>query len=266
MIPGRPSKPLPLIDCLLAQNRFQSRKAAFAAILSGEIRVNGGIIRNPKLPVASDAVIEYQTERYVSRGGFKLEAALRAFRLNCNGKTVLDAGASTGGFTDCLLQHGASWVYAVDVGFNQLHFRLRSHPQVVVMERTNIKAVQTLSPLPDFAVADLSFRSVLPLLPHLFSLTVDKRLILLLKPQFEVDARCLSNFNGVIRDAAVHAKVAERFFLTVTAQGYRISGALPSPILGAHGNREFLIDVVENEGVPSLSLDGFLEQLELPHP
>lgn len=257
-----------LLDLLIMQYPDLPRERGFAYILAGSVLVDGAMIRDPKLSVSSQSKIIIEITKYVSRGGLKLERAILDFSIDCQGAVVLDAGSSTGGFTDCLLQQGAARVYAVDVGYNQLHSRLRNDPRVVVMEKTNIKDVLPLDPIPDFAVADLSFRSIVPVLLHLFGLTREGRAIVLLKPQFEVDPREISGFNGIISDPSLHRLVLERFVAATVEMGISICHVAVSPILGGQGNREFLLDLVATDkplpySCRSLTLDGILDSLNL---
>ncbi|MCP4642826.1 MAG: TlyA family RNA methyltransferase [bacterium] len=180
--------------------------------------------------------------RYVSRGGQKLEAALTEFQIDVTGVTAIDIGASTGGFTDCLLQHGAARVYAVDVGYGQLAWQLRKDARVVVMERTNVRALtpDMLEEGPSFFAADCSFislRLVLPALPPL--LTPDAHGVVLIKPQFEA-GRDQVGKGGVVRDAEVHEQVVGDVLAAASELGFAAGPVIPSPLLGPAGNREFL--------------------------
>ncbi|MDA3835741.1 MAG: TlyA family RNA methyltransferase, partial [Spirochaetales bacterium] len=154
------------------------------------------------------------------------------------GKIFLDAGASTGGFTDCLLQHGAAHVFSVDVGWNQLNYKLRSNPKVTVMEKTNIMLVDQLDPVPYAAVADLSFRSLTGAANHLLSLTAKPLLVALIKPQFETN-RELTEFNGVVESTAVRHAIVKKTLHLLKEEGVAVSRLTASPILGRKGNREY---------------------------
>jgi len=183
------------------------------------------------------------SRKYVSRGGEKLEAALTAFSINPAGRVAIDVGASTGGFTDCLLQHGASKVYAVDVGYGQLAWKLRNDPRVVVMERTNIRHLQAeeLSELPSLFVIDCSFislRLVLPCVKNLLSPNAEG--VALIKPQFEAGKDKVGK-GGVVRDENIHRDVIEQIKEAAENQGFRPGGVIPSPLLGPAGNREYLM-------------------------
>ncbi|MCG8477864.1 MAG: hypothetical protein MI724_02125 [Spirochaetales bacterium] len=219
--------------------------------MCSEVRVDGGIERDPRRPVAVDAEIELVARRFVSRGGDKLYAALEAWRIAVADRVWLDAGASTGGFTDCLLQSGAATVHAVDVGYNQLAYDLRRDRRVVVHERTNILDLDSLRPRPASAVCDLSFRSLRGVLRHILELTVEGWGIALLKPQFELAAEARWNREGthdalaggggvVLGDSrgAVIGRVIEELS---EIDGIRVLRSLDSPVRGRHGNREVLL-------------------------
>lgn len=236
-------KKIPLIEKVLQSYPHYTKEEAFALILAGKVVCSGEVFRSSKQPVDQESTLSIRLKPYVSRGGMKLEKAIKDFELDCKDKVILDAGASTGGFTDCLLQHGAKKVFAVDVGFNQLDFKLRQDPRVVVMEKTNVKELSVLDPLPDFSVADLSFRSVIPILQRLIALTKESHLICLVKPQFELEPFEALDFLGVVKENALLEKILKRFFLSAQKQGVAIAGFTPSPILGAKGNREFLADL-----------------------
>jgi 23S rRNA (cytidine1920-2'-O)/16S rRNA (cytidine1409-2'-O)-methyltransferase len=222
-----------------------SRKRAQALILAGEVLVDGKRVTKAGTQVFTDADIEVSGKdiSYVSRGGVKLEAALREFNIDVTGLTCLDVGASTGGFTDCLLQHGAKHVTAVDVGYGQFDWSLRNDPRVEVIERTNIRNLEAGAlPHPvDLACVDVSFISlkiVVPVVSELIKQT--GQMVCLIKPQFEV-GKGLVGKGGVVRDPALHEAVIED--LTAAFEGYKlhILGVIPSPILGPKGNQEFLM-------------------------
>mgnify|MGYP000606219868 CR=1 FL=1 len=185
---------------------------------------------------------------YVSRGGLKLEAALQHFGLDVTSATCLDVGASTGGFTDCLLQHGAKRVYAVDVGYGQLAWKLRQDPRVVVIERTNIRhmTVEVIPEPVDLVTIDVSFISLKIVVPAVTAfMGRDARILALIKPQFEVGRKQVGK-GGVVRDATLHKEVIEHLSAFFQAKGLILVGVLPSPILGPKGNREFFI-LLENQ-------------------
>jgi 23S rRNA (cytidine1920-2'-O)/16S rRNA (cytidine1409-2'-O)-methyltransferase len=234
------------LDLLLIERGLvQSRERAQALILAGEVWVDGKKISKAGTQVPVDAAIEItgRDSPYVSRGGVKLEAALRAFNIDVSGLACLDVGASTGGFTDCLLKHGAKHVTAVDVGYGQFDWTLRSDPRVEVIERTNIRHLDAAAlPYPvDLAVIDVSFISLKIVVPVVSRLIRQPgQIICLVKPQFEV-GKGLVGKGGVVRDPALHQAVIQD--LTAAFEGFklRILGVIPSPILGPKGNREFLM-------------------------
>jgi 23S rRNA (cytidine1920-2'-O)/16S rRNA (cytidine1409-2'-O)-methyltransferase len=225
-----------------------SREQARRAVMAGLVRINGKPARKPSDTVRPADTIELLSgERYVSRGGLKLEHALREFGLDVRGLTAIDLGASTGGFTDCLLQQGAARVYAVDVGHGQLAWKLRQDPRVTVLERTNARTLTPDRFPPPFAPVDLvvidcsfiSLRLVLP--PALPLLRPEGRIVSLIKPQFEAGKAEADRGGGVITDPAVHARVLDELSLFVhTLTGVRWHGVITSPLLGPAGNKEFL--------------------------
>lgn len=227
-----------LLDALSLANPGMERKALYARVMCGEVLVNGAVERDPKAPVPEGAQLSFRTGGYVSRGGTKLEKALADHQVDPVGKCVLDAGASTGGFTHCLLSHGAACVHAVDVGYNQLDYSLRRRPDVLVHERCNIMSVERLDPFPHFAVADLSFRSMQGAANHILDLVSEGFVLALIKPQFEwSDPR--PGFNGVVRSASDLFGILEAVVTRLTADGVAIQSVSESPITGARGNREF---------------------------
>ena len=231
------------IDNLLVERGLvESRQMARAVLLAGDIRVDGAPVTKPGHLVPSAASIEVlQRPPYVSRGGDKLAHALDVFAIDPSGMTCVDVGASTGGFTDCLLQRGAQRVYAVDVGYGVLDYRLRQDQRVIVMERTNAR---DLSPLPepcDLAVFDVSFIGVEKVIPAVCrSLKPDAGLVVLVKPQFQ-GRRDEVGKKGVVKDVQVHAAVIGRLAAWAVDNGLRVQGLTTSPLLGPAGNREFLM-------------------------
>ena len=191
---------------------------------------------------AEDAVIEIaEPPRFVGRGGLKLEGALDQFNLDVSGKVVGDIGASTGGFTDCLLKRRTSRVYAIDVGYGQLDYRLRQDPRVVVMERVNARNPVLIPEKLDLAVIDVSFISVEKVIPPVAQLVKEGGyLVVLIKPQFEARREEVGK-GGVIKDISIHSLVLARFITWAIGRGFRIRGLISSPILGATGNREFFV-------------------------
>jgi 23S rRNA (cytidine1920-2'-O)/16S rRNA (cytidine1409-2'-O)-methyltransferase len=228
---------------LVARGLFASRAQAQAAISAGLVTADDKPVMKPSEELSPDAVITAQPAYpYVSRGGVKLAAALDCLGFDPKGSVCLDVGASTGGFTDVLLDRGAARVYAVDVGRAQLHPRLRVRPEVVVREETDIRALEPgeLSPPPQLIVIDVSFISLqLVLGAALAQAETPARLVALVKPQFEAGRAAVKK--GIVRDASVHAAVCEEVARAVTALGWGVHGLIPSPLLGQDGNREFLL-------------------------
>jgi len=222
-----------------------SRQRARALIMAGKILVNDQPVDKPGATVSEVDRIRLKGEdlRYVSRGGLKLEAALEAFALDVSGWACLDVGASTGGFTDCLLQHGAGRVYAVDVGYGQLAWQLRQDSRVVVIERTNVRHLDfaTIGEAVDLAVVDVSFISLRLAVPAILPFLRDQsRLIVLIKPQFEVGKGKVGK-GGVVRDPQLHRQVLASLEAFFRQHRLAAMGTVPSPILGPKGNREFLM-------------------------
>ncbi len=232
------------LDVLLVQQGLaDSREKAQALILAGHVLVDGNKAEKAGHAVPLDARIEIlEQPRYVGRGGLKLEAALDHFAVSVQGKTCLDIGSSTGGFTDCLLQHGAARVYAIDVGTGQLDWKLRNDPRVVVREQFNARFLsRTEVPEPiDLAVADVSFISITMILPAFASVLANNAdMVILVKPQFELEKHQVTK-GGIIRDPALHRQACQRVEEAVRALGFRTE-IVPCPILGAEGNQEFLL-------------------------
>ena len=231
------------IDAVLVdRGLFASRERARAAVLAGEVRVAGEVVTKAGHQVEADVPIEVaEKQRFVSRGGEKLLGALEAFGLDVSGMRVVDVGASTGGFTDCLLQRGASSVVAVDVGYGQLAWSLRTDPRVMVFERLNIRAADPdeLGAPFDLVVIDVSFISLRIVMPHLLGLIGDEgQLVALVKPQFEAGKGRVGK-RGVVRDAAVHEDVLRGAVDAAHEGGLVIRGLTYSPIKGPEGNIEF---------------------------
>jgi len=227
---------------LLDRGLVESRAKAQALIMAGEVEVEGKTITKSGTLVAGEAAITIRKPPpFVSRGGIKLDAALDHFQLDVSSKVVADIGASTGGFTDCLLKRGAKRVYAVDVGYGQLDYRLRQDKRVVVMERVNARYPIPLPEKVDLATIDLSFISVEKVIPSVAQLLKDDGyLLVLIKPQFEAK-RSEVGKGGIVKQATIHALVLGRFIAWVVDHGFRLGGLVASPILGASGNREFFV-------------------------
>ncbi|HKV14603.1 MAG TPA: TlyA family RNA methyltransferase [Reyranella sp.] len=231
---------------LVERGLAETRAAAQRVVMAGLVFSNDRRLDKPGHSVADDMPLEVrgQPHPYVSRGGLKLEKALDYFGLSAQDRIALDVGASTGGFTDCLLQHGAAKVYAVDVGTNQLAWKLRRDPRVVSMERTNIRDITTVEvPEPvDFIVCDASFIGLRTALPAALALAKPgAHLVALIKPQFEVGKGRVGK-GGIVRDPALHQEVCSAISDWLAAQpGWQVLGLTDSPIEGAEGNKEFLI-------------------------
>ncbi|HAD03579.1 MAG: hemolysin [Desulfuromonadales bacterium GWD2_61_12] len=236
---------------LVDRGLVPSRERGRALILAGKVVVNDHCLDKPGLQVQVDAEIRLKGEDipYVSRGGLKLAAALAAFPVTVSGRVAIDVGASTGGFTDCLLQHGATRVFAVDVGYGQLAWRLQQDPRVVNIERTNIRTFDARAfagVIPDLAVIDASFISLGIVLPATLALLpVGAEIIALIKPQFEVGRGNVGK-GGVVRDVAVQQQVVEKISQLAADLLCQVGGIVESPLLGPKGNREFLIYLRKN--------------------
>jgi 23S rRNA (cytidine1920-2'-O)/16S rRNA (cytidine1409-2'-O)-methyltransferase len=231
-----------LDQLLVERGLVSSRERAQALVRAGLVRVAGTPSDRPDQLVAADQVIEVAGGTgYVSRGGEKLAAALDAFRIDPRGRSCLDVGASTGGFTDVLLQRGAERVIAVDVGYGQLAWSLRQDPRVIVMERVNIRHLDQLPQPADLGVIDVSFISLRLVLPRARQLlSPPGEVVALVKPQFEVGKGAVGK-GGVVRDPAQHEQVLDELRRFAAEIGYQVAGQLPSPVLGTKGNREFLL-------------------------
>ena len=233
------------LDVLLVERGLaESRQKAQAVIMAGHVFVAGRRSDKPGTAVANDAAIEVRGAalRYVSRGGLKLEKAMQTWPITLAGKTCADIGASTGGFTDCMLQNGAEKVYAVDVGYGQLDWRLRNDPRVVCLERTNARYLSTQEiPQPlDFASIDVSFISLKLIFPALYQLLRQGgEIACLIKPQFEAGREKVGK-KGVVRDSAVHLEVLEHFLEHARESHFTVLGVTYSPIRGPEGNIEYL--------------------------
>lgn len=233
------------LDVLLVERGLvESRSLAQRMVMAGQIRVNGQVLIKPADKV--DDLAELRIDhgpRFVSRGGEKLEAALLAFGLNeLQGAVCADVGASTGGFTDCLLQHGADRVYCIDVGYGILHWKIRQDPRVSVMERTNARNVKILPQPVQLVTIDASFISLKILLPVVRGWLVEQgQVVALIKPQFEAGRQDAAKGEGVIRDPAVHQKVLREVLGSAVQDGFDVNGLIRSPLLGPKGNTEFLV-------------------------
>ena len=228
---------------LVTRGLAESRTAAQKLILAGQVYIGESRADKPGMQVAVDAPLHIrQGLPFVSRGGSKLQAALDAFALNVEGWVCADVGASTGGFTDCLLQRGAAHVYAIDVGYGQLDWKLRQNPRVIVLERTNARYLTSLPEPIDLITLDASFISLTLLLPVAAGwLKPEGDVVALIKPQFEAGRKFVSK-GGVVRDSAVHERVKTEVVEFATGPlGLRLLGVCDSPLLGPAGNKEFLV-------------------------
>lgn len=248
------------LDVLLFEKGMvPSRERAKAIIMSGIVYVNNQKADKAGMSIPEDAEIEIRgkTNAFVSRGGLKIEKALNYFKIDPNGLCAMDIGASTGGFTDCLLTRGARKVFSIDVGYGQLAWKLRQDPRVVCMERTNIRYVtpdMLDGEQPEFAVIDVSFISLKLVLPVVAQLLSDNgRIACLIKPQFEAGKGKVGK-KGVVRDPAIHQEVLEAFIENAHAAGFHVYDLTFSPIKGPEGNIEFL-GYLGKEGTDSDSLD-----------
>ncbi|MGH7775003.1 MAG: TlyA family RNA methyltransferase [Candidatus Binatia bacterium] len=240
------------LDRLLVERGLvASREEGCRRILAGEVLVSDQPVAKAGSLVDPEAVIRLKGKPlpYVSRGGIKLEHALKEFRIDVRDKIVLDVGASTGGFTDCLLVHGARRVYAVDVGYGQIDWKLRKDPRVVVLEKRNIRYLKAeeLRETPEFATVDVSFISLRLVLPQVQRLLVPKGEILaLIKPQFEVGKGKVGK-GGVVRRHEEHLRVVEEIKAAAAAMKLKIGGVTESPLLGPKGNKEFFIYLAKRD-------------------
>lgn len=233
------------LDVLLVEKGYlESRQKAQAVIMAGQVFVNNQKVDKPGTAVDPELPIEVRgnTLRYVSRGGLKLEKAMAAWPIDLTGKICMDVGASTGGFTDCMLQNGAVKVYAVDVGYGQLAWKLRSDDRVVCLERTNARYLNhdIIPDEPDFSSVDVSFISLKLILPAIAAVLKENgHVVCLIKPQFEAGKEKVGK-KGVVRDPAVHLEVLENFFTHAKESGFTVLDLTFSPIRGPEGNIEYL--------------------------
>ncbi|MCL2155483.1 MAG: TlyA family RNA methyltransferase [Leptospirales bacterium] len=262
------------LDIFLTEHGFsQSREKAKKEIISGWVKVNGETLCDPskKITGTEEIVIERPKGIFVSRGGDKLIHAIKEFNIDLTGQVTLDLGASTGGFTDCMLKMGASKVYAVDVGYNQIDYTLRINPQVVVIEKTNAKDIkkETFTEKIDIFTADLSFISILKVLPHIYDIFEDIIGIILIKPQFEAEA--FQHTKGVVKNMEHHKEILKVVASGVLKIGYFIDKITYSPIKGPAGNIEFFFlirkqaDLKNNQIIDNSLLDRISEVVETRH-
>ena len=255
---------VPLLELLKSRFPERTERELYAAVLRGDVTVDGEKVMKPGVPVAPAAALALRPARpYASRGGEKLARALDQWEIDCRQRVFLDAGCSTGGFTDCLLSRGAAVVFAVDVGSNALAWRLRTDPRVRVHERTNVMDLRAedLSPRPHCAVADLSFRSLRRAAAHILDLTLERCGIFLVKPQFEWK-NPPGDFRGVVRSVQDIRAIVWELLEGLEEEGVYAARAVASPLKGRKGNRELLV-LLRREGLPAaerqpLDLDGLL--------
>ncbi len=254
-------KTVPLIQLLCTRDPRIAREEHHARVLCGEILVKGQKVRNPRERVRMDAAVEYRPQqRFVSRAGEKLEGILEKWSIEVSGLSFIDAGASTGGFTGCLLQRGAARVYAVEVGYNQLDYRLRRDERVLILERTNIMSLnrQSLPFRPDAGVADLSLRSLRRAAAHLLGLVSPGWLIALVKPQYEwLDPP--PEFSGVVAQKDRLAAILKGLAGDLAGEGVFLQRAAPSPLTGRKGNQEFFFLLSGSAQAASADMESLLE-------
>jgi 23S rRNA (cytidine1920-2'-O)/16S rRNA (cytidine1409-2'-O)-methyltransferase len=266
------------IDHLLVERGLvESRSIAQRLVMAGQVRAAGQVVPKPSSKVASDVqVVIDHGPQFISRGGEKLEAAFENFNLDVAGRICADVGASTGGFTDCLLQHGAAKVYTVDVGRGILHWKLRNNPRVVAMEGTNARFIKTMPEPISFVTIDVSFISLKIILPVVKSwFTADEgskiegiknvgiEIVALIKPQFEAGRREVARGKGVIRNPEIHHKVLVDILTFAVDVGYSIKGLKRSPIIGPKGNVEFLgwLQAASEDSSDKAGLDTLVSQV-----
>lgn len=234
------------LDLLLCERMpHYSRRQIQSWIMQGQVKIQGVVYNKTGAQVDPESEIEIiiNEPKYVSRAGLKLEKALDYFNVDVTGLVALDAGLSTGGFTDCLLQRGIGHVYGVDVGYGQVHEKIRVHPRVTVMERTNLRTLSQcdLGQKVDLVTLDLSFISILKVVDTIDTVLKDQSaLIALIKPQFEAQRHQVGK-KGIIRDPAIHQEVIERVSKVLQEHGFTLHGVIESPITGSTGNKEFLV-------------------------
>lgn len=248
------------MDVLLVERGLvESREQGKRLIMAGQVLVNGQVVDKPGMQVASGADICLRAKLpYVSRGGLKLEAALDSFAVPVAGVVAADVGASTGGFTDCLLQRGARKVYAIDVGYGQLAWRLRQDPRVVVMERMNVRYLESLPEPIDLATVDVSFISLELVLPSVIGwLKPAGDIIVLIKPQFEA-GRAEVGKGGVVKDPEVHRAVLRRILGWALDHGLAVRGLIASPLKGPAGNVECLAHLSKGREETSIEIEEFI--------
>ncbi len=247
---------------LVERELAETRQRAQALIMAGDVQVSGQLVLKPGAAVPEDAEISVrQPLKYVSRGGLKLEGALDILHIDVSGIVCADIGASTGGFTDCLLQHGATRVYAVDVGYGQLAWKIRTDPRVAVMDRVNIRHLQSLPELVDLATVDTSFISLELVLPAVRKLLkANGQVVALVKPQFEAGRREVGK-GGIVRDPRVHRSVLIKIVRFATENAWQVLGLARSPLSGADGNTEFFIQLGVDRNEREIDTESAIERV-----
>jgi 23S rRNA (cytidine1920-2'-O)/16S rRNA (cytidine1409-2'-O)-methyltransferase len=237
-------KKIRLDQVLVERALYPSREQAQRAVMAGEVRIGEQVAQKPSLLIDPNALIATTAApRFVGRGGLKLEGALDFFEIDVRDQIAVDIGASTGGFTDCLLQRGARTVYAIDVGRGQLAWKIRNNPRVTVFEKTNARAISPslIAERANICVTDVSFISLTLILPNAFQLVTPSGIVLaLIKPQFELERTDVGR-GGIVRDALLHEKAQRKIASFIEGNGHEIVGLAPSVIAGTDGNREFFI-------------------------
>lgn len=231
------------LDQLLKEQLPQlSRNQIASLVIQGKVKVDGRIVTKVGSQFKEDVILDFKFEnpKFVSRAGFKLEKALQHFNINVTDLIIMDAGISTGGFSDCLLQHGAKQIYGVDVGYGQVHEKIRNDLRVILYERTNLRELKNLPEKVDLVTLDLSFISVLKVVQNVFNLLKDNgQLIVLIKPQFEAGKEQVGK-GGIITDPRVHTEVVKKTTEGIAKVGFKLIDYTESPIFGSSGNKEFL--------------------------
>lgn len=250
---------------MLERNMVDSARQAAILLMSGKVMVNGHPITQPGMLVNNDVRIEIKSDQlYVSRGGYKLARALEAFKVDVSGLICADVGASTGGFTDVLLQRGAEKVYAIDVGYGDLAWKLRQDPRVIVMERTNARLVERLPEAVSLVVADVSFISLKLILPVVLKWGLaDLTIITLVKPQFEAPQEWVEK-GGVVRKREFHTAVLTDLMNWCAGQKLVVIDLTVSPVVGPAGNKEFLLHLSADSRLPGLPVSTLVEQCLAP--
>lgn len=242
------AKKIPLLLKLIQDYPEYTKDQLTAYIICKNVKVNGELLALPKEKIDADSNISFTFDKYVSRGGYKLEAALKAFNIDVRDKVMLDAGSSTGGFTDCLLQHGAKMVHSVDVGYNQLDWRMRTDDRVMVHEKQNIMTLNELEPPAQGAVCDLSFRSISGAASHVLDISGNNFLLCLIKPQFEMP-RWQQDFSGVVKSKELLKDIMMHVYEILTEDEIGVQSIILSPIKGRKGNTEFLSHLTLEKGL-----------------